>query len=113
MKSRGGTESSSIYSRVARLPLLIERCELQPLVRDTESGFTKVSTVVRLSGAGCDGEGEDITWDQIDQIEFLRGGDQLTWLRGTRTFDEFSRPIRDSVRYYRRRSRARRWTWRW
>ncbi len=113
VKSRGGTESSSIYSRVARLPLLIERCELQPLVRDTESGFTKVSTVVRLSGAGCDGEGEDITWDQIDQIEFLRGGDQLTWLRGTRTFDEFSTllglvnlfpvdPIRDSARYYRR-----------
>ena len=101
------------YARVARLPLAIERCELLPLVRDTSSGFTKVSIVVRLSGGGHDGEGEDITWDQIDQIEFLRGGNQLTWLRGARTFDEFStllgladlfpvEPIRDSARFYRR-----------
>jgi L-alanine-DL-glutamate epimerase-like enolase superfamily enzyme len=82
-------------------------------VRDTSSGFTKVSIVVRLSGEGHDGEGEDITWDQIDQIEFLRGGYHLTWLRGVRTFDEFStllgladlfpvEPIRDSGRFYRR-----------
>jgi hypothetical protein len=82
-------------------------------VRDTSSGFTKVSIVVRLTGASHVGEGEDITWDQIDQIEFLRRGDDLTWLHGTRTFDEFStllglanllpvRPIRDSARFYRR-----------
>jgi hypothetical protein len=101
------------YARVAGLPLSIESCELLPLVRDTSSGFTKVSIVVRLNGGGHDGEGEDITWDQIDQIELLRGGDQLTWLRGARTFDEFStllglanlfpvEPIRDSARLYRR-----------
>jgi hypothetical protein len=107
------TESGSTYERVARLPLAIEGCELLPLVRDTSSGFTKVSIVVRLSGGGHEGEGEDITWDQIDQIEFLRGGGQLTWLRGARTLDEFStllglanlfpvEPIRDSARFYRR-----------
>ena len=71
---RGGTEPGLTYAHVARLPVAIERCELLPLVRDTSSGFTKVSIVVRLSGEGHDGEGEDITWDQIDQIEFLRGG---------------------------------------
>jgi hypothetical protein len=108
-----GEEHGSTYARVARLPLAIERCELLPLVRDTSSGFTKLSIVVRLSGAGHDGEGEDITWDQIDQIEFLRDGHHLTWLRGVRTFDELStllglaelfpvEPIRDSARYYRR-----------
>ena len=113
MNSPRGTESGLTYARVARLPLAIEHCELLPLVRDTSSGFTKVSIVVRLSGGDHDGEGEDITWDQIDQIEFLRGGDQLTWLRGARTFDEFStllglanlfpvEPIRDSARFYRR-----------
>jgi hypothetical protein len=106
-------ESGSTYTRVAGLPLVIERCVLQPLVRDTSSGFTKVSIVIRLSGGSHVGEGEDITWDQVDQIEFLRGGDDLTWLHGTRTFDEFSRliglanlfpvePIRDSARFYRR-----------
>jgi L-alanine-DL-glutamate epimerase-like enolase superfamily enzyme len=104
---------AATYERVARLPVAIERCELLPLVRDTSGGFTKVSIVVRLSGGGHEGEGEDVTWDQIDQIELLRGGDQLAWLRGSRTFDEFSTllglanlfpvdPIRDSARFYRR-----------
>jgi hypothetical protein len=101
------------YAHVAKLPLIIERCELQPIVRDTSSGFTKVSIVVRLGGADHVGEGEDITWDQIDQIELLRAGGDLSWLHGTRTFDEFSRllglanlfpvrPIRDSAGFYRR-----------
>src|SRR5215467_9011241 len=105
--------SAPTYACVARLPLAVEHCELLPLVRDTSSGFTKISIVVRLSGGGHDGEGEDITWDQIDQIEFLRRGHQLTWLQGARTFDEFStllglanlfpvKPIRDSARFYRR-----------
>ena len=106
-------ESGSTYSQVAGLPLVIERCELHPIVRDTTSGFTKVSIVVRLGGRSHIGEGEDITWNQIDQIEFLRGGVDLTWMHGTRTFDEFSRllglanlfpvePIRDSARFHRR-----------
>jgi hypothetical protein len=84
-----------------------------PLVRDTSSGFTKVSTVVRLTGGGHEGEGEDITWDQIDQIEQLRRAGDLSWLRGRRTLDEFStllgladlfpvEPIRESARDYRR-----------
>ena len=62
-------EPGSSYAHVAGLPLVIERCELHPLVRDTTSGFTKVSIVVRLSGGLDVGEGEDITWDQIDHIE--------------------------------------------
>jgi len=105
--------SGSTYHHVAGLPLVVERCELRPLVRDTSSGFTKVSIVVRLSCGSHAGEGEDITWDQIDQIEFLRGGGDLSWLHGTRTFDEFStllgladlfpvEPIRESARFYRR-----------
>jgi hypothetical protein len=101
------------YSRVAGLPVRIDRCELVPMARDTTSGFTKISIVVRLSGDGHEGQGEDITWDQIDQIEQLRGAGALSWLRGTRTLDELSTllgladlfpvdPIRDSSRFYRR-----------
>src|SRR3954452_14650618 len=106
-----GTDAT--YSRVAKLPVRIERCELLPLVRDTSSGFTKVSIVVRLSGDGHEGQGEDVTWDQIDQIEQLRRAGDLSWLRGSRTVDELStllgladlfpvEPIRDSARFYRR-----------
>src|SRR3954447_10488050 len=105
--------SDATYSRVAGLPVRIERCELLPLVRDTSSGFTKVSIVVRLTGDGHEGQGEDITWDQIDQIEQLRRAGDLSWLRGRRTMEEFStllgladlfpvEPIRDSARFYRR-----------
>jgi hypothetical protein len=104
---------ASTYARLAGLPVVIDRCELHPLVRDTSSGFTKVSLVVRLAGAGQVGEGEDITWDQIDQLELLRGGGDLSWLHGARTFDELSAllglanlfpvaPIRESARFYRR-----------
>jgi hypothetical protein len=103
----------STYARVAGLPLVIDRCALAPIVRDTSSGFTKVSVVVRLGGAGHVGEGEDITWDQIDQIELLRGAGDLSWLHGARTLDELSAllglanlfpvaPIRASARFYRR-----------
>jgi hypothetical protein len=105
--------AGATYARVAELPLRIEACELLPMARDTTSGFTKVSTVVRLTGDGHEGQGEDITWDQIDQIEQLRRAGELSWLRGTRTLEEFStllglaelfpvEPIRDSARAYRR-----------
>ena len=81
------------------------------MARDTSSGFTKVSIVVRLTGNGHEGQGEDITWDQIDQIEQLGRAGDFSWLRGRRTVDEFStllglvdlfpvEPIRDSARFY-------------
>src|SRR3954452_2619431 len=106
-----GTDAT--YSRVAELPLLVERCELVPLERDTSGGVTKVSIVVRLTGSGHEGQGEDITWDQIDQIEQLRRAGELSWLRGRRTVEDFStllglaalspvEPIRESARFYRR-----------
>jgi hypothetical protein len=110
---RAASRTDATYSRVAGLPVRIERCELLPMARDTSSGFTKVSIVVRLTGDGHEGLGEDITWDQIDQIEQLRRAGDLSWLRGRRTVEEFStllgladlfpvEPIRDSSRYYRR-----------
>src|SRR3954452_23812187 len=110
---RSVRDADATYSRVADLPLRIERCELLPLARDTTSGFTKISIVVRLTGGGHEGQGEDITWDQIDQIEQLRRAGDLSWLRGRRTLDEFSTllglvdlfpvaPLRESARDYRR-----------
>jgi hypothetical protein len=113
LRSLAAGGGDTTYARVAGLPLRIERCELLPLTRDTSGGFTKISIVVRLTGDGHAGEGEDITWDQIDQIEQLRAAGDLSWLRGRRTVEEFStllgladlfpvEPIRDSARQYRR-----------
>ena len=111
--SPASSGTATTYSRVAALPLEIGHCELVPLARDTTSGFTKISTVVRLTGAGHEGLGEDVTWDQIDQIEQLGRAGDLAWMRGSRTLEEFSallgladlfpvEPIRDSSRFYRR-----------
>ena len=60
------------FAKIAALPVEIESIEYTPLVRDTSSGFTKITTVIRLRGRGDEGLGEDVTWDQIDQIEFVR-----------------------------------------
>jgi L-alanine-DL-glutamate epimerase-like enolase superfamily enzyme len=66
------TSAPMTYARLASLPVEIESCEFTPMVRDTSSRFTKITTVVRLRGRGEEGLGEDVTWNQIDHIEFLR-----------------------------------------
>ena len=65
------TSPPGTYATIAGLPVQIDSCEFTPMVRDTSSGFTKITTVVRLRGRGEEGLGEDVTWDQIDHIEFL------------------------------------------
>src|SRR5215469_4327636 len=77
------------FAKIAELPVMIDSIEYTPLVRDTSSGFTKITTVIRLRGGGEDGLGEDVTWDQIDQIELVRHPtpDQIL---GSRTLAELS-----------------------
>lgn len=97
---------------IAGLPVQIESCEFTPMVRDTSSGFTKITTVVRLRGRGEEGLGEDVTWDQIDHIEFLRHP-APSGLEGAWQLDELSaalgemdlcpvEPCRPASRLYRR-----------
>jgi L-alanine-DL-glutamate epimerase-like enolase superfamily enzyme len=82
------------------------------MVRDTSSGFTKITTVVRLRGHDEEGLGEDVTWDQIDHIEFLRHPMPCR-LEGAWELDELSAalgevdlfavaPCRPASRLYRR-----------
>lgn len=106
------TSLPSAYARIATLPVEIDSCEFVPMVRDTSSGFTKITTVVRLRGCGEEGLGEDVTWDQIDQIEFLRHP-MPSGLEGAWELDELSAvlgemdlfpvaPCRPASRLYRR-----------
>lgn len=100
------------FARIAELPVTIDSIEYTPLVRDTSSGFTKITTVICLRGGGENGLGEDVTWDQIDQIEFVRHPtpDQIlgTWtLAGlSATLDDVDLfpvpPCRPASRHYRR-----------
>ena len=50
------------------LPLRVERCDLQPLAFETPS-FTRVTTVVEITGGGHVGRGEDVTYTPADQDE--------------------------------------------
>jgi hypothetical protein len=100
------------FAKIAELPVTIDAIEYTPLVRDTSSGFTKITTVIRLRGGHEDGLGEDVTWDQIDQIELVRRPTPDDIL-GSRTLAELSAileevdlfpvpPCRPASRHYRR-----------
>jgi hypothetical protein len=53
----------SLYDAVAELPLHVESYELERLTQPVSSGFTRVTTVIHLRGAGEEGVGEDVTYD--------------------------------------------------
>ena len=51
----------SLWPRLAELPLVIEGCEYERMHRVLAHGFDRVTTQVRLVGAGADGLGEDVS----------------------------------------------------
>jgi L-alanine-DL-glutamate epimerase-like enolase superfamily enzyme len=86
--------------------------ELERLERPVSSAFTRVTTVVRLHGAGREGVGEDVTYDGDDQGAFQAAG-QAQPLGGRYTLATFSELVRsldlfptppafDAYRNYRR-----------
>ena len=78
----------SLFDRIAELPLVIEEYALDRLERDVSSSFTRVSTVVRLFGAGTEGVGEDVVYDAPDHDVMQEAGPNLP-LAGAWTLGEF------------------------
>ncbi len=103
----------TLYDRVADLPLSIDDDDLSLRERETSSDFTRVTTVVALSGDGETGYGEDVTYD-ADEHHALADWDGRFPLAGTYEFDGFSEtigdldlfpasdPEREGFRHYRR-----------
>jgi len=101
----------STYDLVADLPVQIDGYALEGLVRDVSSDFTRKSTVIRLSGAGQDGVGEDVVYDAIDHEIAQDTGPNLplagawtirTFCEHLATLDLFAKePQRDVSRLYR------------
>jgi hypothetical protein len=82
-----------MYDQVKDLPVAVESCAFERRERATSSGFDRVTTVVRLSGAGETGSGEDVTYtteahDALGAADALQGED--TPLAGEYTVDSFS-----------------------
>jgi len=55
------TNGESVWPRVAGLALVIEACEYERLHRVLAHEFERITTHVRLAGAGVDGLGEDVS----------------------------------------------------
>jgi L-alanine-DL-glutamate epimerase-like enolase superfamily enzyme len=102
----------STYALLADLPLRIDSYALEGLEREVSSEFTRSSTVIRLSGDGHEGVGEDVTYESEDQHALQAAGPNLP-LTGEHTIEGFSRlierldlwpspPAREPSRDYRR-----------
>ena len=50
----------SLWPRLAELPLVVEACEYDSLRSVLAQEFERITTLVRLTGAGADGLGEDV-----------------------------------------------------
>ncbi len=55
------TDMESLWPRLAELPLVVESCEYDRLHALLAHEFQRVTTHVRLAGAGADGLGEDVS----------------------------------------------------
>ena len=102
---------SLFEERLADLPLRIEGYALERLQRDVSSAFTRVSTVIRMHGAGEEGVGEDVTYDAEDHDALQAAGPALP-LAGSWTLGSFCEhveslalwpkpPLREPSRLYR------------
>lgn len=81
-------EQSHTWELLAGLPLQIEAYELEPLQALVSSEFERKSTVIRLTGGGHDGEGEDVTYDAVDH-ETLQEAGAIVPLAGNWTISSF------------------------
>ena len=80
---------SALWDKIAGLTLEIEDYGLDRLSRDVTSGFTRVSTVIRLHGDGHEGLGEDVGYATEDQEAQLAAG-PVQPLAGSYTLQSFS-----------------------
>ena len=99
------------FDRLAQLGIEVDGYALEGLRADVSSGFERVTTLVRLTGGGHDGVGEDVVYDAVDH-EALQAAGPVHDLSGRWTLEDFCahvesldlfgvEPQRDVSRLYR------------
>jgi L-alanine-DL-glutamate epimerase-like enolase superfamily enzyme len=83
---------SRTWERLAGLPLRIDGYALEPLQALVSSEFERKTTVIRISGAGHEGLGEDVTYDAVDHDVLQAAGPSLP-LQGKWTIASFCEHI--------------------
>jgi L-alanine-DL-glutamate epimerase-like enolase superfamily enzyme len=82
----------ALYDSVCDLPLVVEGYELDGHEYVVRADFTRKTTVIRLTGAGEEGLGEDVTYDgALQDAQQARGAVLL--LAGEWTIEGFSRHL--------------------
>ncbi len=81
--------AESLWKQFGQLPLEVESYELERLEQPVTRGFTRVTTVVHLHGAGEEGVGEDVTWYAEAHDREQAAGPVLP-LRDSWTLESFS-----------------------
>jgi len=76
-----------LYDAVKDLSVTVERVELEPHALSVKH-FTRRTTVIHLHGAGHEGVGEDVSYEEAMQLAFT--DEALPDLRGEHTLDSFS-----------------------
>jgi hypothetical protein len=79
----------SSYERLSGLPVIVERYELEGLEQAVSSNFVRRTTVIHLHGNGHEGVGEDVVYDDDDQLRFQAAGPVLD-IAGEHTLDVLS-----------------------
>ena len=79
--------NAPLYDAVKDLPLTIERVELEPHVLPLKH-ITRRTTVLHLHGAGEEGVGEDVTYEEAQHHDV-----RLPDLAGRHTVDSFSKLV--------------------
>jgi hypothetical protein len=79
----------SLYDRIRDLPLTVERYALDGLEANVSSQFLRKTTLIRISGGGEDGVGEDVTYEAAEH-DLQRSLGPVLPLRGEWTVDTFS-----------------------
>jgi L-alanine-DL-glutamate epimerase-like enolase superfamily enzyme len=79
---------SELWGRLRALPLHIEDYALERQAKEVSSDFLRVSTTLRLRGAGEEGLGEDVSYDEGDQDRLQEAG-PVQPLAGDWTLESF------------------------
>jgi L-alanine-DL-glutamate epimerase-like enolase superfamily enzyme len=79
----------STWEALAELPLEVDRYALEGLEATVSSEFERKSTLIRLTGAGREGIGEDVTYDGVDH-DILQAAGPVLALAGSFTLASFS-----------------------
>lgn len=83
--------ADDLWPRLRGLPVTVERLALERREQALPGGFTRVTTVVVLTGDGVEGRGEDVTY-AVEEHDRLAAAPPLD-LTGRHTLEELSRVL--------------------